>query len=291
MLFGLSNSNLEDNCSVEIIKGKETSAIVSFPEQLQTRLLNWNGYVFNDRHLVITNLQESELEEKRKEEKPREHFRKPWRGSDVVIVVDREEFHTHTYIIESSSPPLAAMLCNGNFKEGKEKRASLIGKDKTVMCYFLHCMYPGSQLPEPFELDGDKEGIPFLTKVLEYAEEYLVDYVRIRIEEYFMAKFANLSTKGKCVPSSGRSATLAYALADQFNLLTTKGMCLRFLAKIERVYNSNNNNDHYYTYDEAFVKQLSLEAKYDLVAMEMKKSIGAGFSNVDNAKRLLGIDN
>ena len=50
------------------------------------------------------------------------------------------------------------------------------------------CCFTNSVVPTSNDVDEGTKGIPFLSKVLEYAEEYVIDYRKIQIEEGFVAK-------------------------------------------------------------------------------------------------------
>ncbi|XP_028396768.1 TD and POZ domain-containing protein 4-like [Dendronephthya gigantea] len=75
-------------------------------------------------------------------------FSKSWNNSDVVLLVDGEEFHVHRSILSLQSPVFHAMF-NGNFKDATQDKIEL--KDDMnhkAMLQFLILLYPSNMLDE-----------------------------------------------------------------------------------------------------------------------------------------------
>ena len=75
------------------------------------------------------------------EEKKEARFTKPWKNSDVVLVVEDKEIHVHSTTLSMVSPVFEAMF-NGNFKESQTRRVVLEGKPYDTFLYMLRMIYP-----------------------------------------------------------------------------------------------------------------------------------------------------
>jgi hypothetical protein len=74
-------------------------------------------------------------------------FSQPWNDSDVVLVVEGNEFHVHRSILSLQSPVFKAMF-NGNFKDATEKKIELKDDKYEAMLLFLQLLYPPNMLDE-----------------------------------------------------------------------------------------------------------------------------------------------
>ena len=79
-------------------------------------------------------------------------FSKNWDDSDIIFYVEGSEFHCHYSILKHNSPVFSVMFTS-NFKEGKDKRAELPGKETDAFLAFMNLVYPMS---ERFELSKGK---------------------------------------------------------------------------------------------------------------------------------------
>ena len=80
----------------------------------------------------------NQAEEKEKKEV---RFTKPWKNSDVVLVVEEKEIHVHSSFLSLVSPVFEAMF-NGNFKEAQTRKVTLEGKSYDNVLYMLRMVYP-----------------------------------------------------------------------------------------------------------------------------------------------------
>ena len=96
-------------------------------------------------------------------------FAAPWKNSDIILVARNVEFHVHRLILCLHSPVFEAML-NGEFKEAKQDKITLEGKDPSEMTIFLKLLYPSKFFDSPLN-EGN------VTKVLALAEEYQAEAV------------------------------------------------------------------------------------------------------------------
>ena len=96
-------------------------------------------------------------------------FSQPWNDSDVVLIVEDEEFHVHRSILSLQSPVFKAML-NGNFKDAQQEKIELKDDDYAAMIPFLKLLYP----PTMFEDDEGKVEIDDgnILGILQLADKY-----------------------------------------------------------------------------------------------------------------------
>ena len=71
----------------------------------------------------------------------RPHFSKPWKFSDVVLVVENEKFHVHRSTLAFWSPVFERMFTT-DFKEKDNAEISLPGKKASEFEEMLKMMYP-----------------------------------------------------------------------------------------------------------------------------------------------------
>ena len=96
-------------------------------------------------------------------------FEAPWKNSDIVLVVEDTEFHVHSSILSIQSPVFEAML-NPGFKEAKQDKITLEGKDAEEMKDFLKLLYPTKTFENPLN-EGNFDRMRAL------ADEYQVEAV------------------------------------------------------------------------------------------------------------------
>ncbi|CAB4019543.1 BTB and MATH domain-containing 38-like [Paramuricea clavata] len=105
-------------------------------------------------------------------------FAKPWKHSDLVLIVDGKELHVHKSILEMQSPVFDMML-NGDFKEGSNDNIPLEGDNFELMVQFLKLLYPSSMFREVRSLKGEN-----LLSILMLADKYqCVNFIRECIDE------------------------------------------------------------------------------------------------------------
>ncbi|KAK7494300.1 hypothetical protein BaRGS_00014403 [Batillaria attramentaria] len=97
--------------------------------------------------------------------------------SDVVLEVEGEELHVNRAVLAHYSPVFSRMFF-GDFKEKDQTKVTLPDKSYVHFTTFLQVMYP--QTPGAEELISDEN----LVQILELAEEYHVDHVKARCQDY-----------------------------------------------------------------------------------------------------------
>lgn len=94
-------------------------------------------------------------------------FASPWKKSDVVLLVEGQEFHVHRAILMMQSPVFEAML-DGHFREASQKVITLKEKTSEGMLQFLKLLYPVNMIKKPLIPFDDKN----ILKILQLADEY-----------------------------------------------------------------------------------------------------------------------
>ena len=97
-------------------------------------------------------------------------FEVPWKKSDVVLVVEGVEFHVHRPILCIQSPVFEAML-NPGFKEAKQEKITLEGKDANEMRDFLKLLYPSKTFQNP---SNERNFVTMLALADEYQAEAVI---------------------------------------------------------------------------------------------------------------------
>ncbi|XP_028398542.1 kelch-like protein 20 [Dendronephthya gigantea] len=100
-------------------------------------------------------------------EKDQNVFSSPWDGSDIILVVEDQEFHVHKWILTSQSPVFKAML-DGRFMEASQDKITLKDKDLKVMEQFLKLLYPWSMFEEDKVSFDDKNFLLLLALADKY---------------------------------------------------------------------------------------------------------------------------
>ena len=96
-------------------------------------------------------------------------FSQPWNDSDVVLVVENEEFHVHRSILSLQSPVFKAML-NGNFKDAQQDKIELKDDKYEAMIEFLKLLYPKNMFDHnegKVKIDDDN-----ILGILQLADKY-----------------------------------------------------------------------------------------------------------------------
>ena len=108
-------------------------------------------------------------------------FQKPWKLTDVVLVVEDQKFHVHRNFLAVWSPVFEKMFTS-EFKEKNNDEIPLPGKKASEIKQLLYMMYPSLE-----EKQVTKENCYFL---LELAHEYRIEPIVKKCESFmaFMVK-------------------------------------------------------------------------------------------------------
>ena len=91
----------------------------------------------------------------------------PWNGSDIILVVQDLELHSHKAILSLQSPVFKAMF-NGQFREATAERVTLEGKTHKWMLQFLRLLYPANMIKDAKVIITDEN----VFEILKLADEY-----------------------------------------------------------------------------------------------------------------------
>jgi len=78
-------------------------------------------------------------------------FSDPWKGSDLVLVVEDEKFHVHRVILRLNSPVFEAMF-NSQLKESTANEIPLPEKNASGVLDFLKIIYGFQYIQERVEI-------------------------------------------------------------------------------------------------------------------------------------------
>ena len=113
-------------------------------------------------------------------------FSKPWKLSDLVLVVEEERFHVHRAVLALWSPVFEKMFTS-EFQEQTMNEVPLPGKKANEMREMLLLIYPS-----PTEREINEKNCYFLVKL---AHEYQIEAIVTKCDD-FMARI-NVKFKGK----------------------------------------------------------------------------------------------
>ena len=178
-----------------------------------------------------------------------DRFMEQWEESDIIFVVQGEEFHCHLLVLKLNSPVLAAMF-NGNFREGKEKKVDLPGKKSLPFAAFMNLMYPLHEYSEPTTSRS------VLVSVLEYAKEYQCECVNLHVDKLLAVKIY-----GKNIPGNVDTALYDLRLSESYRLKEVKRLSIKFLVEHEGCQE----------YPEKYYQHLTTESKYKLLTGKILK--------------------
>ena len=150
-------------------------------------------------------------------------YSSPWEDSDVIFVVEDEQFHCHHSILKINSPVFRAMF-GGDYQESTNRPVPLPGKQKTSFIVFLDLLYP---ISHDTEITTDRT---ILRSVLDYAQEYQIDSMKFHVDNSLCLKtYLSKST----ISESDLPAVMSdLLLADTFGLRETRDVCVRHLVEL-----------------------------------------------------------
>ena len=169
-----------------------------------------------------------------------------WDDSDIVFLVEKQEFHCHYCVLKMNSPVFRAMF-KGDFKEAKGTPTPLPGKTKTAFKMFLDLMYPLED-----DLTNAEETVYY--EVLEYCKEY---QVKMTLIDQLMCGSSRLSAMD-C-----SSLMMCLKKCDDFNLPKTRAMVMKRIKAMNLSHENPPFTKHY--------NDLCWESKVSIYAYEVSK--------------------
>ena len=135
-------------------------------------------------------------------------FSKPWEQSDVILLVEEQQFHVHRPILSLSSPVFSRMFAS-DFKEKNAEEIPLPGKKADEIREMLLAIYPTSWKAV------NESNCYFL---LALAQEYQMAKLTQKCEDYLLEAVTN--KEGVCVLETlvvAQSYSLEKVLAECIN--------------------------------------------------------------------------
>ena len=115
-------------------------------------------------------------EETRVAQEPEEQFSRPWNQSDVVLIVEGQQFHVHRVILAMFSPVFSRMF-SSDFKEKDSHKILLPEKKAAEIREMLMVIYP------IFNKPVNDTNLSFL---LPLAQEYQMTVLTQRCEDHML---------------------------------------------------------------------------------------------------------
>ena len=149
-----------------------------------------------------------------------------WDDSDIVFLVEQQEFHCHYFVLKMNSPVFRAMF-KGDFKEAKESPTPLPGKTKEAFKMFLDLMYP-------LEDDLTNANQDVYYEVLEYCKEYQVKTTLID----------QLMSISSTLPKNNyKSLFISLKKCDDFNLSKSRAVVMKRINDSPRISYADTDYD------------------------------------------------
>ena len=111
----------------------------------------------------------------------RQDFTQPWKLSDVVLVVEGEEFHVHRAVLTLCSPVFEKMFMFDEFQEKENEEIPFPDKKANEMKELLQVIYPTLERKPPDEIK--EENCHYL---LSLAQEYQMEAISQRCEDFIV---------------------------------------------------------------------------------------------------------
>ena len=146
-----------------------------------------------------------------------ELFSQPWKGSNLILLVEGIKFHVHRGVLILCSPVFEAML-SSNFKEKSANEIPLPGKVADENVQLLEAIYPDRKFPVT------KENCSLLLRL---SNEYQIGVLKADCENYVNAWCEKDMTKDEAIEVIVLSQT--YPLGEQ----TVQGCMKRFVSDDE----------------------------------------------------------
>lgn len=201
-------------------------------------------------------------------------FSKPWKMSDVVLLVEDERFHVHRNVLVLWSPVFEKML-NAASREKSKSEIWLAGKNADSVKTLLIMMYP----PGNDEVTSEN-----YREILELATEYQIASI-VEKCECFLVDELNFDTLQKS--SNHQDPISLLILAQKYELKELESVCVKYASR----YNLKELQEHglydsieeenYTNILESIVSRMD-HARVSLPSKETLKEIKAnGIENVD----------
>ena len=168
-------------------------------------------------------------------------FSKPWKSSDLVLIVEDRKFHVHRAVLIICSPVFETML-SGNFKEKHAREIPLPDKKADEFEQLLQGIYPDR------DLWITKENCLFLLKL---STEYQIERLKDRCEEFVRHWCQNDMTTEECIE------VVILSQKYPLNECTVEGCLKKFAKRMDLAWQEIKQHKCYSELEPANVQRLT----------------------------------
>lgn len=143
-------------------------------------------------------------------------FSRPWKMSDVVLIVEDQKFHVHRNVLALWSPVFEKMFTS-NFKEKNKGEIRLPGKQAEGVKALLLMIYP----PANDEITHDN-----YKAILELSHEYQISSIVVKCEEFLVDELQYTD------PDEEPDPLPLLILAQNYKLERLRKICVDYAGKL-----------------------------------------------------------
>ena len=149
-------------------------------------------------------------------------FSKPWKMSDVVLVVEDEKFHVHRNVLALWSPVFEKMFTS-NFREKSKGEIRLPGKQADSVKALLLMIYPPA---------NDEITLDNYSAILELAHEYQISSVVEKCEDFLVMLAGLISSPTSILRKYDEDIISLLILAQNYKLQSVRDACVLYAGKL-----------------------------------------------------------
>lgn len=149
-------------------------------------------------------------------------FSKPWKMSDVVLVVEDEKFHVHRNVLALWSPVFEKMFTS-NFREKSKGEIRLPGKQAESVKALLLMIYPPA---------NDEITLDNYSAILELAHEYQISSVVEKCEDFLVMLARRISSPSSILHRCDEDVISLLILAQNYKLQSVRDTCVHYAGRL-----------------------------------------------------------
>lgn len=172
-------------------------------------------------------------------------FNSPWQDSDLILVVEKKQFHVHRHVLIAQSPVFKAML-TGDFREFTQTKINLPKKQPRGFLEFLKLLYPTSlvqggvtmaNIESLISLADEYDVQLVIDKCLDFLEGLEIDAANVKTILPLACKYGHRRLRDRCVYFAQEYLQVreVKALADDLDRETLDRIIWRKLSKLEKM--------------------------------------------------------
>ena len=156
------------------------------------------------------------------EEETELDFSRPWKMSDVVLVVEDEKFHVHRNVLALWSPVFEKMFTS-NFREKSKGEIRLPGKQAESVKTLLLMIYPPA---------NDEIALDNYNAILELAHEYQISSIVEKCEDFLVKLAGRISSPMASLCKYDEDILSLIILAQNYKLERVRYACVQCAGKL-----------------------------------------------------------